>query len=97
MSKQACGRAVDCPICHIAYFIEGVANRDRICYRKGAWKLLCICGHQIVFNKQSLLWCAASAMSFQRGYAPYTEWETSQPFNELYHSIFSKGYVFSRI
>lgn len=53
----------------------GAANRSRMYYRKGVWKLLGICGEQASFDKHDLRWYQAPATASKKGYAVRGQWK----------------------
>ena len=73
--EDVVGRGVECPGCHTVYFVERIANRSRMYHRKGVWKLLCICGKQVSFDKNDLRWYQAPTAALQEGYAVRGQWK----------------------
>lgn len=73
--EDAAGRGIECPGCHTVYFVGRAANSSRMYYRKGVWKLLCVCGNQFSFAKRDLSWYQALATASEKGYAVQGQWE----------------------
>ncbi len=73
---------MECPICHTVYFLEGGKNRDRMYHQIGEdgkeqWKLLCICGEQIFFEKKDVALYGTRSAARDVGYAVEGNWKRS--------------------
>jgi hypothetical protein len=74
-TDEAVSQGIECLQCHSVYFVESIANRSRMYYRKGVSILLCVCGRQVSFGKRDLRWYQVSVAASENGYAVQGQWK----------------------